>query len=117
VAEIPTRGGTPTLLTTANTPQTILTAGASLTWTIIRDITIVNETSGVVIVTYGIGTSNADAAGKRLLKSFSLSPGALPFTWGGFLPLLGATSNPDLLYAECDTTNGATITVGAITGP
>lgn len=115
MAESPARYG-PTELTTANTPQTIITAGALNTWVIVRDITIVNETSGVVIVTYGIGTSNADAAGKRLLRQLSLEPSSIPYTWGGFLPLLGGSS-PDLLYAMCDTANGATITVGAVTGP
>jgi hypothetical protein len=115
MAESPTRAG-PTILTTANTTQTILTAGAASTWTIIRDITIVNEVTGVVVVTYGIGTANTDAAGKRLLKTVSLQPSSLPYTWGGFLPLIGGAS-PDLLYAMCDTASGATITIGAVTGP
>lgn len=116
MAEAPTRSG-PTLLTTANTTQTIVTAGGAATWTIIRDITIVNETTGQVVVSIGIGTTNADAAGKRLLKSVTLAVASLPFTWGGFLPLIGSGSTPDLLYAVCDTTNGATITIGAVTGP
>jgi hypothetical protein len=116
MAEAPVRGG-PTLLTTANTSQTIITAGGAGTWTILRDITIVNETTGIVVVTYGIGTSNTDAAGKRLAKSIALQPGGLPFTWGGFAPLIGSGSTPDLLYALCDTANGATVTIGAVTGP
>jgi hypothetical protein len=116
VAETPVRSG-PTLLTTANTTQTIITAGGAGTYTLIRDLTIVNETTGAVIVTYGIGTTNADAAGKHLLETLTLQPGGLPFTWGGFLPLIGSGTTPDLLYALCNTANGATITVGAVTGP
>lgn len=115
MAEAPARYG-PTLLTTANTSQTIITAGATGSWTIVRDISILNETTGFVLITYGIGTTNADAAGKRLLRTFQLAANDQPYTWGGFLPLFGGAS-PDLLYAMCDTANGATITIGAVTGP
>jgi hypothetical protein len=116
MAESPVRAG-PTLLTTANTTQTIYTAGAVSTWAILREVTIINETTGLVKVTYGIGTTNTDAAGKRLLPvTFTLDPGGAPYTWGGFIPLIGG-STPDLLYAMCDTANGATITLGLVTGP
>lgn len=115
MAEAPTRAG-PTLLTTANTAQAIYTAGGAGTWAIVRDITVVNETSGAVIVTYGIYTSAADAAGRRLANNVTLAAGGEPFTWGGMLPLLGG-STPDVLYALCNTTNGATVTLGLITGP
>lgn len=116
MAEAPVRGG-PTLLTTANTPQAIITAGGAATWTIVRDITIVNETSQVVVVSVGINTAATDAAGKRIIRQVSVQPGTTPFTWGGFLPLIGSGSTPDLLYAVCDTASGATVTVGAVTGP
>jgi hypothetical protein len=115
VAEAPARPG-PAAVTAANTSQTVVVAGAAGTWEIIRDITIVNETDGLVTVTYGIGTTNTDAVGKRLLRKYGLSPGGLPFSWGGFLPLMGGSS-PDLLYIICDTANGATVTLGAVTGP
>ncbi len=115
MAEVPKRPG-PTLLTTALTSQTIYTAPGTGTWGILREITIVNETTSPVSVTVGIGTSNTDAAGKRIVKSAIVQPGTDPFSWGGFLPIIGG-STPDLVYAVCDTANGATVTLGVVEGP
>lgn len=116
MSESPVRGG-PTLLTAANTPQTIVTAGGAATWTLLRDITITNETDSQVSVWLGIGTTNTDAAGKRLMRKVTIQPNGPPYTWGGLIPLIGHATTPDLLYAMCDTANGATVTVGAVTGP
>lgn len=115
MAESPLRAG-PTLLTVAATSQTILTAGAASTWFIVREIVVVNETAAAVAVTIGVGTTNTDAAGKRILKSQTIQPNDI-WTWGGFIPLAGHASTPDLLYALTDTTNGATVTVGYVSGP
>lgn len=116
MAESPKRAG-PTLLTTANTTQTIYTAGGASTWGILRDITVANETTGLVSFSIGIGTSNTDAAGKRIVKSVTLQAGDPPFSWGGFIPLLGHATTPDLVYALCDTANGASVTLGIVEGP
>lgn len=115
MTEIPARGG-PTLLTTAGTPQTIVTAGAAGTWTLLRDLAVTNETASAVTVSIGIGTTNTDAAGKRRYTKWPIQPGSALLE-SLFGPLFGSGSTPDLLYAVCDTANGATITVAAVTGP
>jgi hypothetical protein len=115
VAETPKRAG-PTLLVTAATSQTIYTAPAGgSTWALLREIMVVNETAAAVKFSLGIGTSNADAAGKRIAKDVSLAVGG-QWSWGGFMVLYGG-GTPDLLYAICDTNNGATVTVGLVEGP
>jgi hypothetical protein len=111
VAETPVRAG-PTLLTTANTSQTIYTNAT--TWTILRSFLIANETSSTVTVTVGVGTNNTDAAGKRLVLNASIDPGeSLPSPPGMMVPLAAT----DVVYALSNTANGATVTLGVVTGP
>lgn len=116
MAESPTRAG-PTLLTAANTSQTIYTAGGVSTWAILRSIIVANETDLTIKVSIGIGTSNTDAVGKRIVRQYEIPPNrAIDVLEGKFIPLLGS-GTPDLLYAVCDTANGATVTVGHVSGP
>ena len=114
MAEAPARAG-PTLLTTAATSQTIITAGGAGTWTIVRTILIACVNLTAVNVTIGIGTANTDTSAKRILDTVTIARGQ-SFEWSGYLPLIGSAT-PDLLYALCDTANGATITCGTVTGP
>lgn len=111
--EAPARSG-PTQITTTTT--TIVTAGGANTWKLLRHIIIENEGTSAITATVGIGTSNTDAAGKRIFKNVPIGAGD-SLTWDGFLPLMGHASTPDLLYALCSASNGATITVGMVTGP
>lgn len=115
MAEAPSRSG-PTLLTTAATSQTITTAGGAGTWSILRTITVACVNLTAVNITLGIGTSNADTNAKRIVDTVTVQRGQT-YEWSGYLPLLGSASTPDLLYALCDTANGATVTVGLVTGP
>jgi hypothetical protein len=117
MAESPTRAG-PTLISAAATSQTIKTAGIADTWAIVRSILVANVHTASVKVTIGIGTSNTDSAGKRILSETDIGVGdTLEVLAPGFLPLLGHGSTPDLLYAVCDTAGGATVTLGLIEGP
>lgn len=103
------------LVSSANTGTTIITAGGS-GWTLVRDLTLCNETNGPVTVSLGMGTTNTDAVGKRQEKSLTLQPGDPSYKWAGVWVLAGGGS-PDLLYVVCDTANGVTVTLGAVTGP
>lgn len=112
MAESPDRAG-PTLLTAANTPQTIV-SGTGVGWPIVRSIRVVNELAVDVKITVGIYTSAADAAGRRITPpNLVLHPGE-SYQDDVFLPFHGAT---EVLYAMCDTANGATVTVGIVSGP
>jgi hypothetical protein len=116
VAETPKRGG-PTLLVTAGTAQAAYTAPAVAgAYSMVRDIEVANETASPVQVTLGIYTSAADAAGRRIIKSAVIAPND-SWSWAGSLHLLGSATTPDMIYAVCDTNNGATVTVSAIDGP
>lgn len=116
MAETPARSG-PTALTTSS--QTIVTAGGASTWTLLRKLVIANTGSVPVNVTVGIGTSNTDAAAKRLLNGIVVQPGE-SLIEDGFAVLLGNASTPDLLYALItpSTSQGsATIYAATVTGP
>ncbi|MGI9016102.1 MAG: hypothetical protein ACR2HR_03185 [Euzebya sp.] len=114
MAEIPTRSG-PTAL--AATTTTIKTAGAADTWVILRSILVTNTHTASVKVTVGVGTTNTDAAAKRLVSQMPLGVGeTLEVLAPGFVPLAGGAT-PDLLYALCDVAAGATITLGTVEGP
>lgn len=116
MAETPTRAG-PTLITAANTPQTIYTAGGAGTWAIVRSIVVTNVGPAVAKVNVGIGTSNADTAGKRIASGVEVQPAqSLEILAYGFLPLAGGAS-PELLYAVADFANVLNVTLGMITGP
>lgn len=115
MAELPNGAG-PTLLTTASTSQTIYTAGGASTWAILRTIHVACEHDTSCKITVGKGTSNTDAAGKRFVRAAQLLAGET-WEWSGFLYLAGHASTPDLIYALTDQTNGATITLGVVTGP
>ena len=112
MSESPNRAG-PTLLSAANTPQQIVT-GTSPNWPILREIIVVNETTGDVAITVGINTSSTDVAGKRITPPALVLHAGETFEWAGFLPLKGSTEQ---LYAQCSVANGATITVGYVDGP
>jgi urease beta subunit len=63
-------------------------------------------------VTVGVGANNTDAAGQAArLTAVPIDPGeSLTF---GFVPLSGT----EVVYALCNTANGATVTLGLVTGP
>jgi hypothetical protein len=108
----------PTLLTTANSPVTVVTAGGAGAYTIVRSLIVANEVDSPVRVTVILGTSNTDAAGKRLLRQFTILPNKTEDVLEGrYLPLMGHASTPDLLAVLCDTASGASVTAGYITGP
>jgi hypothetical protein len=113
MAEAPARSG-PTQITT--TVTTIVTAGGAGTWSLLRHIVIANETSGAITVSVGIDTAGSDAVGEHIFKDVSIAAGD-SLLWDGFLPLMGHASTPDKLYAICSVTNGATATVGMVSGP
>lgn len=112
MAEAPDRSG-PTLLTTGGTAQTIVSAGAASGWPIIRGISVVNETTGDVKITLGIFTSAADAVGRRVTAPNKVLHAGEEYEWEGFRPL----KTGEVLYAVCDTNNGATVTAAIVTGP
>lgn len=112
MAESPNRAG-PTLLTAANTAQSIVSrTGAG--WPVIRSILVVNELAQDVKIAVGFNTSATDAAGKRITPPNLVLHAGESYQWDGFLPMVAAS---EVLYAVCDTANGATITVGYVDGP
>lgn len=114
MAQTPDRAG-PTLITAAATSQTIYTAPSGGTnWAILRTILVASEVTDPVTFTIGVGTSNVDAAGKRLTYNTDLTQGQT-WEWSGYLPLLGG--GPDLVYALCSVAGGVTVTVGVVEGP
>lgn len=113
MAEVPNRAG-PTLITTTST--TIYTAGAASTWAILRSILMTNVTAFPVTVTVGIGTTNTDAASKRIVDTMTiLADETVPISV--FVPLAGSATTPDLVYAFTSVANAMTITLGLVTGP
>lgn len=121
MAETPERSG-PTLLTTASTSVTVHTAsGGAGTWDIVRSILVANLTSAEVKVTIGVGTSNTDTTAKRIASAVPILAGEtadIPLTEKAtFLVLKGHATTPDLIYAFCNTTNGATVTTSLVRGP
>jgi hypothetical protein len=116
MAETPVSAG-PTVLTTSS--QTIVTAGAGGTWTLLRKMIVTNTTDAPVNVTIGIGTSNTDTAAKRIFHNVTVQPGA-PLIEDGFAVLDGGAS-PELLYALMPSASspvgGLNIYVATVTGP
>jgi hypothetical protein len=118
MAEAAVRAG-PTLLTTAHTTQTIWTAGALGTYGILRTILVCHEGpvgASAINFTIGIGTTNADAAGKRIVNKATIHHGQV-WSENFWIPLFGHATIPDLVYALCDTAAGVSITLAMITGP
>lgn len=118
MAESPGRA-LPTLLAVANTSYTVLTAGGAGTWVLLRTLLIANELDAPIRVTVGLGTSNTDAAGKRIGRQFTLLPNEFVDVLDdvGFLVLLGHATTPDLVYAVGDQANCASVTPAYVSGP
>ncbi len=114
MADIPKRAG-PALVGVTSVTLYTAPVGAG-TYGILRTVQVTNETAAAVIFYLGIGTTNADAVGKRLATNVSLGANQSPWEWTGFLPILGGAT-PDLVYAICNIASGITVTAGVIEGP
>lgn len=114
MAETPKRSG-PTALSASS--ATIYTALGASTWSILRSIMLCNESATDVQVTVGVGTTNADAAGKRILRLVQVPSYQTVDYPSLFIPLAGHASTPDLVYGFASVASALTITLGVVEGP
>ena len=116
MAEVPVSTG-PIVLTTSS--QTIVTAGALNTWTLIRKLIISNTTDQPVNVTWGVGTTNTDTAAKQIYPNVTVHPG-VPLVEDNIV-LEGHGTTPELLYALMPASGSPAgalnIYVASVTGP
>ncbi len=89
----------------ANTSTTVYTVPA-LTTTVVRNIRVVNTTSGTVTFTMSIGV---DAAGTRIYHAYSVSPSDV-YDWSGCI-VLGAA---ETLRAYASAATSLTLTVSGV---
>lgn len=118
MAETPKRAGPTTVGTTSTTVYTAPSGGS--TWALVRSVVIANIYASIdpVVVSVGVGTSNADTTAKRILSSAVIQPGESIEALGEskFLVLAGG-GTPDLVYVICDTAAGVTVTASVVEGP
>lgn len=82
-------------------------------FSILRHITVVNETAVQVKISVAVNNSTAVAAGKYLAKDYVIEPREL-WQWDGLLNLAGHATTPDRVVVISDAASSCTALCGAV---
>lgn len=83
-------------------------------FSILRHVTVSNETTGTITISVAVNNSTALAAGKYLAKDCQVQAG-MAWQWDGLLNLAGHATTPDRVVVISSLASSATAVCGVVT--